>query len=355
MTRSPDAIEASYAACRQAARRARSSFYPSFLLLNGAKRRAMEAVYAFLRHTDDLGDCERSIAERREAIAGWRQVVAAVLSEEGTEGPRKNNLTGESQVDRLLPLSPGVATPGLGGTFRPATDRGLTNRCGACVSHAPASPAPASLAGLALLPALADTLRRFRIPAEHLFAVIEGVEMDLDGRRYRTFAELTQYCDRVASAVGLVCIHVWGFHGEGAFAAARSCGRAFQLTNILRDLKEDSGQGRVYLSLEELDQCGYSPDDLARGVADERFDRLMAVQIDRARGLYHEGAGLFDWLEPSGRRIFGMMVETYYRLLEAIAREPRRVLRGRVRLSGWERLRIAARWTLLPPRRSALP
>lgn len=205
------------------------------------------------------------------------------------------------------------------------------------------------------LPALADAVGRFRIPAEYLFAVIEGVEMDLDGRQYRTFAELSEYCDRVASAVGLACIHVWGFRGEGGFPLARCCGRAFQLTNILRDLKEDAARGRVYLPREELEEFGYSPLDLARGAADERFDRLMAFQIDRARRLYREGAGLFEWLEPPGRRIFGMMIHTYWRLLEAIARQPRRVFYGRVRLSGWEKLRIAARWSLLPPRRSALP
>jgi phytoene synthase len=185
--------------------------------------------------------------------------------------------------------------------------------------------------------------------------VIEGVEMDLDGREYHTFAELAEYCDRVASAVGLACIHVWGFRGAGAFPAAQSCGRAFQLTNILRDLREDAARGRVYLPQEELDRFGYSPEDLVRGVAGERFDRLMAFQIERARLLYREGSVLIDWLERPGRRIFGMMTDTYWRLLEAIARQPRRVLSGRVRLSGWEKLRIAARWSLLPPRRSGLP
>ncbi len=308
MSRPPDAIEASYAACRRVARQARSSFYPCFLLLKGPRRRAMEAIYAFMRHTDDLGDCPNPSPQRRETLGHWRRAVTEALADDASED------TGHAGI------------------------------------------LPRSLdAGLALLPALADVRHRFRIPAEHFFAVIEGVEMDLEGRRYRTFDELTEYCDRVASAVGLVCIHVWGFRGEGALRPARRCGLAFQLTNILRDLKEDAARGRIYLPLEELDRCGYSPDDLARGVADERFDRLMTVQIDRARGLYREGAELFDWLDPPGRRIFGMMVATYYRLLEAIARQPRRVLGGRVRLSLLERLRIAARWTLLPARRAALP
>ena len=185
--------------------------------------------------------------------------------------------------------------------------------------------------------------------------MLDGVEMDLDDRRYETFDELAEYCHRVASAVGLACIHIWGFRSEQAFEPARQCGLAFQLTNILRDVKEDAARGRMYLPLSELRQCGYSPEDLRRGSADERFDRVMALQIDRARRLYREGAQLFDLLEPDGRRVFGMMTATYHALLERIARRPREILVRRVCLSGWRKLRIAARWMLLPPRRSALP
>lgn len=318
MSRSRDELEASYAACRQVARRARSSFYPCFLLLHGSRRRAMEALYAFLRHTDDLGDSARPIAERRNAIAAWRQVLADVLS------PEYPVLRTEYSV---------LGTPHsvLGTQYS--------------VLATPHS----------VLPALADAVRRYCIPVEHLVAVVDGVEMDLDGRRYRTFAELTEYCDRVATAVGFACIYVWGFRGEGASPPVLCCGRAFQLTNILRDLQEDAARGRVYLPQEDLDRFGYSSDDLARGIADERFDRLMAFQIDRVRRLYREGAALFDWLEPPGRRIFGMMFHTYWRLLEEVARRPRHVLLGRVRLSRWEKLRIATRWTLLPPRRPTIP
>lgn len=297
-----DALQSSYAACRRVSRGAGSNFYPCFLLLNGPRRQAMEAIYAFMRHTDDLGDGAGPIAERREAVARWRSAVADALAG--------------------VPYS-----LVLGAQYSECT----------------------------LLPALADVHHRFRIPTEHFLAVIEGVEMDLEGRRYRTYDELTVYCDRVASAVGLVCIHVWGFRGEGAMGPARCCGRAFQLTNILRDLKEDAARERIYLPLDDLNRCGYSPGELASGVADERFDRLMALQIDRARALYREGVGLFDWLDPPGRRIFGMMVATYHGLLSAIARQPRRVLEGRVRLSLLQRLRIAARWTLLPARRPVLP
>jgi len=184
--------------------------------------------------------------------------------------------------------------------------------------------------------------------------VIDGVEMDLNRRRYETFGELEVYCRRVASAVGLACIHVWGFTGEEALEPARKCGLAMQLTNILRDLKEDARRDRVYLPLEDLRRCGYSVDDLLAGVADDRFLELMSFQIGRAKRLYAEGAELMRCLRPSGRRIFGMMMTTYRALLRKIERRPAEVLRRRVSLSRGQKLRIAARWMLLPPRIAAL-
>ena len=193
-----------------------------------------------------------------------------------------------------------------------------------------------SLPPSAILPALADAVRRFHIPHEHLYAVIDGVEMDLDRRRYETFDELQQYCERVASAVGLACIHIWGFRGPEAFEPARQAGIALQLTNILRDLKEDAAAGRVYLPLADLRECDYSVDDLLAGVADERFHRLMALEVARAEQFYADGAELLDWLEPSGRRIFGLMMATYRALLRKIARRPADVFRRRVRLSRLE-------------------
>jgi phytoene synthase len=306
------AIDASYGFCRRTTRCAGSNFSLCFLLLRRAKRRAMEALYSFMRHTDDLADNPQPLAVRREALARWRKSLEAALS--GGSDP---------------------ATTGKAGQ-----DRGE---------------GPADQPGELLLPALVDTVRRFRIPPEHLHAVIDGVAMDLDRRTYETFDDLAEYCQRVASAVGLACVHVWGFRGQEAFGPARKCGIAFQITNILRDLKEDAQLGRVYLPIEDLRTCDYSIDDLAAGVADQRFDRLMKFQVDRARQFYHEGAELFDWLEPDGRRIFGLMTSIYYRLLQEIQRRPGEVFSRRVQLPRSTRLRLAARWALLPARRSALP
>jgi len=303
MNGSPEVIDAGYAACRSLARRSRSNFYASFVLLPAEKRRAMEALYAFMRRTDDLADNNRPAADRRRALARWREQLSAALA--GAPMPQAAD-----------------------------DDDGI---------------------GPAILPGVADAVRRFRIPVEHLQAVIDGVEMDVAGRRYETFEELQEYCHRVASAVGLACIHVWGFRGPEAFEPARQCGVAMQLTNILRDLGEDARDGRLYLPLEDFRHCGYTPEELSAGVADERFVRLVRMEIARAERLYSEGARLIDWLAPDGRRVFGLMMAIYHRLLGRIAREPTAPLARQVRLSRWEKLRLAGRWALLPPRRSALP
>ncbi len=306
------AICASYVSCRRLSRRAGSNFYPCFLLLPRPKRRAMDALYAFTRYTDDLTDNPNPVPVRREALSRWRTSLEAALSGDletsGDDGPQQDPRTG--------------------------------------ADHPP---------GEALLPALADTVARFRIPAEHLLAVIDGVSMDLDRASYDTFDGLVTYCERVASAVGLACIHIWGFRGDEALEPARKCGIALGLTNILRDIQEDAQRGRVYLPAEDLARFGYSVEDLRAGAVDARFDRLMQFEIDRARQFYHEGAELFDRLEPDGRRIFGMMISVYHRLLERIGRRPREVFAGRVGLSRWQKLAIAARWALLPAGRSALP
>jgi 15-cis-phytoene synthase len=307
MNYSRDDIEASYAFCRQMSRRAGSSFHAGFCLLPREKRRAMEALYAFMRHTDDLADAANSplpkgegtdqsqamLAGRGEMLTAWRAAL-------------QRTLQGEP------PLSASAFPP--------------------------------------VFPALADTVRRFSIPHEHLTAVIDGVEMDLTPQRFETFDGLERYCERVASAVGLACIHIWGFRGPDAFEPARQVGVALQLTNILRDLKEDSAAGRVYLPLDDLRQHDYAIDDLKAGVANDSFHRLMRFEIDRAKRFYRGGAELWNWLEPDGRRIFGLMTTTYWRLLQAIESRPAEVLRRRVRVGSLAKLAMFASWMFLPHR-----
>jgi len=277
-------------------RLASSSFSIGFFLLPREKRRAMNALYAFMRHTDDLADGPPLNSPRHEVLAAWRASVHHALS----------------------------------GDFTTAENSEL------------------------LLPALVDTVERFQIPHEHLFAVIDGVEMDLTQRRYETFDDLRLYCERVASAVGLACIHIWGFRGPEALAYARSPGIALQLTNILRDLKEDAQGGRVYLPLADLQQCGYSVDDLQSAVDNKQFRQLIAMEVSRAEEFYRDGAELIKWLEPDGRRIFGLIMATYHELLREIAKRPAEVLHRRIRIGRLKRLQLIARWALLPARKDAL-
>jgi len=355
MTVRQEAIRASYAACHRVARRAGSSFTPSFLMLRQPRRRAMEALYAFMRHTDDLGDSPAPAECRREALVHWRAKLEQALGGQAEPGSDVSPLplAQERHGATISPLPSAGEGQGVRGAGEKASDNQKT-RSGAQPLHPNPLPEGEGTHG-AILPAVADTVRRFGIPEEHLFAVIDGVEMDLDTDRYETFDDLAVYCHRVASAVGLACIHVWGFRGQEAIGPARACGLAFQLTNILRDLKEDAARGRIYLPLEDLRACDYRAEDLLAGVLDARLDRLMGLEIDRAEWFYREGSELLYWLEPRAQRIGGMMIDTYHRLLGRIKRRPREVFARRVRLGRFEKLGIAARWALLPPRRSALP
>jgi phytoene synthase len=279
-------LAASYETCRRMARRSGKNFYYSFLVLPREKRRAMCALYAFSRQTDDLGDSPGPVEERRLALGAWRR----------------------------------------------ALDRGLNGRFD--------SP---------LLPALADTVARYRIPPQYLHELIEGVEMDLDHSGFHTFDDLRGYCYKVASVVGLCCIHIWGFSDERAFVPAIECGIAMQLTNILRDLKEDLAVGRVYLPQEDLQRFGYTVADLRRGTIDGRFRDLMRYEVARAEGLYAAATELDRWLAPDGRAVFGAMTNIYRGLLDEIKRADGDVFARRIRLTTWRKLRIAGRWLLASP------
>ena len=255
----------------------------------------MHALYAFMRHSDDLADDPPPGSDPRESLAQWRAALQEAL---------------DRKAD--------------------AEASGVDPR------------------GRAILPALLQTVRDFRIPPGTLFAVLDGIEMDLQPRLYQTFAELAVYCERVASAVGLACMHIWGFHGEEAVAPGRSAGIALQLTNILRDLGEDARRGRVYLPQEDFATCGYTAEELRRGVVNDGLLRLMRLEIERAESFYREAAELPRWLHKDGRRIYGLMMDRYHALLEMIRRRPGEVLSRRVRLSTWQKLRLAAKWMLWP-------
>lgn len=253
--------------CRGVARQARSSFPLAFRVLPPAKRDAMTALYAFFRLTDDLADEPGEPGQQRAALTTWR-----------------------AQLDSAL----------QGKLTHPV--------------HS----------------ALVQAVEQFKIPTQYLHDVIDGVERDLDPQPFHTFPELRRYCYQVASAVGLACVHVWGFRGD-VQDPAEAAGIAFQLTNILRDLGEDRSQGRVYLPTEDLIRFQSPPETWKAG--DKAFTELMQFQVSRARQFYQQAETLTNFLTADGRAVYRVMLGVYGRLLDAIERRGYDVFRERVRVS----------------------
>jgi 15-cis-phytoene synthase len=174
-----------------------------------------------------------------------------------------------------------------------------------------------------------------------LHQMLDGMAADLDKTIYNTFPELYDYCYKVASVVGLACIRLWGAPNDaGVLKMAEERGIAFQLTNILRDIVEDAQRARQYLPSDELARFNVDYDKLARGVADENFDKLMAYQIARAYDYYNRSLALENHLDPSCRSTSWALMEIYRSLLDKIASDPRAVLTKRVRLSTLKKVAI---------------
>lgn len=267
--------EESYAFCEDVARRQAKNFYYSFLLLDADRRRAMCAVYAFMRYCDDLSDAE-GVADRPASIARWREDLAAALS---------------------------GATPAN-----------------------------------AVWPAFVDTVTRYRIPHQYFFEMIDGVSSDLEPRRIATFAELYDYCYHVASVVGLTIIHIFGFDRNEALELAEKCGIAFQLTNVLRDVREDADNNRVYLPEEDLKSFN------VKGlVPSAELKRLLEFEAERARAYYRESAPLVDLVHPQSRASLRALIGIYSRLLDRIVASDYDVMARRIRVPAWEKVWILVR------------
>ena len=281
-------IEASYAECRRVARGAASNFYYAFFMLPRAKRDALCALYAFMRLVDDVSDAEgpaarspESIAVRRVALARWRNLLDRAVA------------GGQS----LHPI----------------------------------------------LPAFADTLRRYQIPPRYFHDLISGAEMDLTETRYATFERLQEYCYRVAGTVGLICLSVFGSDDAHAPELAERLGIAFQLTNILRDVRGDLELGRIYLPEEELARFGCSAEDLARGVVTPPLRELLRLQAERAWRFYADGAPLVARIHPDSRAALWALIRIYSTLLARIEERNFDVFSGRVRLTTPEKTSILVR------------
>ena len=295
---SNSSIPESYAACHQIARAAHSNFYYAFFLLPKPKRDALAALYAFMRLVDDVADEGHDLAAKQRGLAKWRAAFDEAV-------------TGHSQV------FDGTAAKPL-----------------------PSEPLPGEAE---VLPALVDTMQRYKMPARYLHDLISGAEMDLTLQSYPTFDRLREYCYRVAGTVGLTCTHVFGFHDPRALDLAEKLGLAFQLTNIIRDVHSDYAVGRVYLPEEDLARYGVSPQEFGKTEATLGVRELLRFEADRAWHCYQEGSALFGLIEPESRAALWLLAHTYSALLARIEFLDFAVFGERVRLSKAEKMLFIAK------------
>ena len=266
-----NALAADHAACAELLRGSGSNFDLPIRLLPAEKRRGTTALYAFCRRADDIVDDATDATAARARLDAFENSLAAAVA------------------------------------GAPADD--------------------------AVIRALVDTVRRFAVPVVHLHEIIAGVRMDLDQQAYATFADVEQYCRRVAGAVGLAAIHIWGFRTPEAIPASHACGLAFQLTNILRDIPEDLGRGRIYLPFEDFAACGCTPGDLRAGRIGGGFRQLASLNLARADASYREARSLDGMLSTDGRIVFRAMFGVYRAMLEAVRRAGVGIFTSRVRPS----------------------
>lgn len=189
-------------------------------------------------------------------------------------------------------------------------------------------------------PAFAHTVETFRIPHRYFQEMIDGVASDIEPRRIATFDELYRYCYQVASVVGLTTIHIFGFESPAAPPLAEKCGVAFQLTNILRDIKEDADLGRIYLPAEDMAKFGVTADQLARG---EGVRELLRFEAARARTYYDESMPLVELVDKRSRSSLWALIQIYSRLLVRIEESNYDVFNGRISLPAWQKSWIVVR------------
>ncbi len=268
-------LDAAYEECEAITRREAKNFAYGIRLLRPPERRALSAVYALARRVDDIGDGDQPPAEKLERLAEVRKDLTA--------------------------LDPGSSDP--------------------------------------VLAAVADVERRYRLPMGAFGELVDGCEQDVVGATYETIDDLVAYCRLVAGSIGRLSLAVFGGTDlPGAVRMADDLGVGLQLTNILRDVVEDRGRGRVYLPAADARSVGCPPDlaDDPAGVA-----RLVAFECQRAREWFGRGLPLLDLLDWRSRACVGAMAGIYFHLLQRIAADPAAVLRGRVSVPAWEKLAVA--------------
>ena len=271
--RSAIELESAYEACRTITRREAKNFYYAFLTLPAAKRRAIYAAYAFCRYCDDSVDEEASTDAKLTALAELQANLDATYSGSAS-GP--------------------------------------------------------------VFVALADVAMHYDIPQDYFREVVLGVESDLVKDRFKNFDELREYCYRVASVVGLICLQIFGYKDDDAKECAIDLGLAMQLTNIIRDVR------RVYLPQDEMARFGYSEEDLRNGVRNQAFLDLMRFQSQRAREYFDRGFKLLPYLSRRSRACPAVLGALYSKVLDRIEASDFDILETRVSLGKAEKIRITA-------------
>jgi phytoene synthase len=251
-------LASSYRYCRRIARAAARNFYYAIFLLPREKRDALCALYAFMRKADDISDLPADAQRKREQMAAWREMLEAALRGEFGDEPAA--------------------------------------------------------------PALRDTVTRYQIPPQYLRDLIRGTEMDLDLRAFPDFEALRKYCYHVAGTVGLCCVHVFGFADSRVPALAERLGLAFQLTNILRDVKTDFRLGRVYLPQDELARCGCNPAELGASSLSPSLREVLRLVAGRAREAYDAGRELLPLIARDSQPALWALIRIYRALLAEIER-----------------------------------
>jgi phytoene synthase len=264
---------------KQIAKESKSSFYYAFSLLSKPRREAMNTVYAFCRKTDDIVDDDNLGDDiKYEQLRKWRNELEKALF--GT------------------------------------SDYQLLNR-------------------------LAHIIRQFNIPIEPFFELIAGMEMDLQKKRYLSFEDLTQYCYRVASTVGLMCIEIFGYKNKSAKDYAINLGLAMQLTNILRDVKKDSEAGRIYLPQKDLIEFNYTEQDIFLRKYNPDFVRLMKHEADRAESFFSKADQVLDIEDKPSMFPARAMQHIYHKLLTKLETENFNVYNKKIKVGNFEKVAIS--------------
>ncbi len=273
------------------ARTVQSNFFYSFLFLPKHKRQAIIDIYSFCRDVDDIVD--------------------EIDDEAGSSGTHRSNEHSNRAHQAL-------------DQWRAELDRVFAGR-------------PTSSLGIRIR----NVLDQFPMPQSYFNELILGCEMDLDHKRYETFDDLYQYCYRVASITGLMCVEIFTYQSVKTREYAINLGIALQLTNILRDLKEDAGRGRIYLPLEDLRRFGYREDDLLAGLLDDSYRNLMKFEVARARDFYRQADDALPVEDRSTLTAAITMGKIYSRLLDQIEEAEFDVFNHEIRLHRPERFIIA--------------